>query len=88
MVTNMWGKVIKLVTPAPSKSSHSEFLETVKQNLKPNDRLLVIISDADENSFDIGIASHGLTNRDKLALLEVAKLDIYTKLMTKEKEQK
>ncbi len=87
MSTNVWGRVVKLVTPTTNTHGHSEFLSTVKQNLKPSDRLLVIITGEDENSFDIGIAAHNLTHRDQMALLEVAKLQIYTKLMAKINEE-
>lgn len=87
MATDIFGRVVRLVTNNQLKDEHSEVLSSVKKSLKPGDRLLVIISNADESSFDIGTASCGLTPRDQIALLEVAKMNIYTKLMAQKEQE-
>lgn len=87
MFANIRNNVVRLITNAGNATSWGpqEVLKDVAANIKPTDRLMVIYGSADLNQFEINYAQCGLTASEMIAILEVAKLNIYINLMSKQK---
>lgn len=87
MFTNIKNNVVKLITKAGNATSWNahEVLKTAMNEVKPTDKVMVLYTDSTTGEYRVNFIQCGMTDSSMITLLEVAKLNIYTNLMTKQK---
>lgn len=87
MLTNIKSNVVKLITRAGNATAWGahDVLKTAMNEVKPSDTVIVLYTDSTSGEYRVNFIQCGMTDSSMITLLEVAKLNIYTNLMTKQK---
>lgn len=82
MITNIRANVVRLITKAANATSWtpSDVLKEASESIKCDDKVMVLYGNSDLNSFTVDYIQCGMTASEMIALLEVAKLNIYRKM--------